>query len=90
VSNQNPVEIDAASGQVTEYTPAGKPARYRCKLDTLQAVRKEMSVIYRQSRSGLVDIHDATKLVWCLQAIGKVITESELEARITALEEQQK
>lgn len=91
MSNQNPVEIDAASGAISEYVPAnGKPARYRCPLDTLSDVKREMGKIYREARSGLVETQEATKLVWCLQAIGKVITESEIEARLTALEQQQK
>ncbi|MDP1772130.1 MAG: hypothetical protein Q8L15_07585 [Methylobacter sp.] len=88
MSNQNPVEIDAASGEVTEYTPAGKPARYRCPLDSMSDIKREMAKIYREARSGLVDVQDATKLTWCLQAVAKVIEGSDLEKRIEALENQ--
>lgn len=87
MSNQYNVIVDAATGEVTDL-PLQKGQRYRCKLDTLQDVRREMSKIYREARSGLVDVQDATKLVWCLQAVGKVIEGSDLEKRIEALEAQ--
>jgi hypothetical protein len=45
-----------------------------------------MAKVYRETRSGLVGVQDATKLTWCLQAIGKVIEGSDLEARVEALE----
>jgi hypothetical protein len=73
MTNGLSVEIDGATGEVTEYTPTGKPSRYRCKLDTMQDVRREMAKLYRETRSGLLDVQDATKLTWCLQTIGKVI-----------------
>jgi len=37
----------------------------------------------------VVDVQDATKLTWCLQAVGKVIEGSDLEKRIEALENKQ-
>lgn len=86
MTNHEPVEIDGTTGEVAEYTPGGKAARYRAKLDTLQDVRREMAKVYREARSGLVDVQDATKLTWCLQAIGKVIEGGDLEKRVEALE----
>ena len=86
MSEHEPLEIDGVTGEVVEYTPNGKAARYRAKLDTLQDVRREMAKVYREARSGLVDVQDATKLTWCLQAMGKVIEGSDLEKRIEALE----
>ena len=84
MNNKHPVEIDAATGAVSDLPP--QKGRYRCQLDTVNDVRREMAKVYREARSGLVDVQDATKLTWCLQAVGKVITDSDLEARITALE----
>ena len=55
-------------------------------MDTLQNVKSEMAKVYRESRSGLIDLQDATKQVWILQAIGKVIVDAELEKRIELLE----
>lgn len=80
-----PVEIDGITGEV-ETLPQQKGQRYRCKLDTLGDVKREMAKVYREARSGIVDVQEATKLTWCLQAVGKVIEGSDLEARIEALE----
>lgn len=88
MSNKYPVEIDGATGEV-ETLPQQKGQRYRAKLDTLADVKREMAKVYREARSGLVDVQDATKLTWCLQAVGKVIEGSDLEKRIEALEKQQ-
>ena len=83
MSAQQPVEIDGLTGEVIDY-PRHK--RYRAKLDTLQDVKREMGKLYREARSGLIDPQDATKQVWILQAIGKVIVDAELETRIELLE----
>ncbi|MEI8572630.1 hypothetical protein U737_07700 [Methylomonas sp. LW13] len=88
MSNDFPVEIDGKTGEV-ETLPPQKGQRYRCKLDTMQDVRREMAKVYREARSGVVDVQDATKLTWCLQAVGKVIEGSDLEKRIEALENKQ-
>lgn len=80
------IEIDGTTGEISDYTPRGKPIRYRAKLDTLQDIRREMAKVYRETRSGIIDTQDATKLTWCLQALGKVIEGSDIEQRIEALE----
>jgi hypothetical protein len=86
MTNKYPVEIDGATGEV-ESLPPQPGQRYRAKLDTLQDIRREMARVYREARSGLVDVQDATKLTWCLQAVGKVIEGGELEKRIETLEQ---
>lgn len=86
MSNQYPVEIDGKTGEV-ETLPPQKGQRYRCKLNTLQDVKREMAKVYREARSGSLDVQDSTKLVWMLQAVGKVIEGSDLEKRIEALEQ---
>ena len=85
MANKYPVEIDGLTGEVDSLPPQ-KNVRYRAKLDTMQDVRREMAKLYRETRSGLVYANDATKLTWCLQAIGKVIESSDLEKRIEILE----
>ncbi|MDD2661631.1 MAG: hypothetical protein PHY54_18425 [Methylococcales bacterium] len=87
MSNKYPVEIDGATGEV-ETLPPQKGQRYRCKLDTMQDIKREMAKVYREARSGVVDVQDATKLTWCLQAVAKVIETSDLEKRIEELERQ--
>ncbi|HEY8036483.1 MAG TPA: hypothetical protein VIF37_12955 [Methylobacter sp.] len=89
MNNKYPVEIDGATGEV-ETLPPQHGQRYRCKLDTLGDVKKEMAKLYRESRSGVLDVQDATKLTWMLQAVGKVIEDSDLEKRIEKLEESKK
>ncbi len=84
MSQQQPVEIDGLTGEVIDYPPTHK--RYRAKLDTLQDIKREMSKLYRETRSGIIDPHDATKQIWILQALGKVIVDSDLEKRIDLLE----
>lgn len=85
MANQYPVEINGATGEVDNLPPP-KGQRYRVKLDTMQDIRREMAKLYRESRSGMLEVQEATKLTWCLQAIGRVIEGSDLEKRIEALE----
>ena len=89
MSAQVPVEIDAATGEVAEYTPKGKPARYRAKLDSIADVRREMCRLYRESRSNLLDVQDCSRLVYVLKQIGDTIRDHELEQRIEVLESKQ-
>ncbi len=88
MANKHPVEIDGITGAV-EALPLAKGKRYRCKLDSMQDIKREMAKLYREARSGSVDIQDATKLTWCLQAVAKVIEGSDLEKRIEILEKKQ-
>lgn len=89
MSNKYPVEVDGVTGELSDLPPV-KGARYRAKLDSLQDVKREMAKLYRESRSGVLDVQDATKLTWMLQAVGKVIEGSDLEKRIEKLEESKK
>ena len=82
--DQYPVEIDGATGEV-ETLPPGK-GRYRCRLETLQDCKREMAKVYRESRSQLIDVGDASKFVFMLGAVGKLIESSDMEKRIEALE----
>ena len=66
--------------------PHVKNKRYRCELDTVSDVKREMAKVYRECRSNLIDAQTGTKLSWMLQGIAKVIESSDLEQRIEALE----
>jgi len=85
MTNRFPVEIDGTTGEV-ESIPPQRGQRYRCKLDSLTDIKREMAKVYRESRSERIDTVTATKLVWMLQAVSKVIEGSDLEKRIEALE----
>ena len=45
-----------------------------------------MAKVYRESRSEIIEPAIGSKLIWMLQAMGKIIEASDLESRITALE----
>lgn len=85
MTNCYPVEIDGKTGEI-ETLPPQKGQRYRCKLDTIDDVRREMAKVYRESRSQVIDPVTGTKLVWMLQSVARVIEGSDLEKRIEALE----
>jgi len=85
MANKHPVEIDGITGEVETLTPQ-KGQRYRCKLDTMQDVKREMARVYRESRSELIDPVTGTKLVWMLQSVARVIEGNDLEKRIEILE----
>ena len=71
----------------------GKPvkriadSRCRAKLNTASEIRHEMAKIYRETRSGLLDSAEASKLTWMLASIQKVIESSDMEARMSRLEQ---
>lgn len=58
-------------------------------LTKMHHIRTELANIYREARSGKIDLGDATKLTYILREIGRVIEGSDLEERIAALEEAQ-
>ena len=47
-----------------------------------------MSTVYREARQGRMATQEATRLVYILVSIGNMIKDSDLEERISALEEQ--
>ena len=83
MTTQKPRKTDATPLKGAALPPE---KRYRCRLNTLSDVKKEMGRLYREARTGVVDVQEATKLVWCLQAIGKVVESSDIERRIQQLE----
>jgi hypothetical protein len=88
MSDREGVIIDGITGEV-ETLPPQRGKRYRCELDTVQDVRREMAKVYRECRSDILDAQTGTKLTWMLQGIAKVIETSDLEQRIEQLEQVQ-
>ncbi len=82
------VLIDGFTGEIESTLPPPKNARYRCQLDTVNDVKRELAKLYREARSGLVPTGDATKLGWLLGEIRKTIETSDIEQRIEQLEQQ--
>lgn len=78
-----PVTIDGATGKPDPTPP-------KIKLNSLQDVRREMASIYREARTGKMNVSDAGKLAYVLTSIGKLIEVEAIERRITALEAMQR
>lgn len=79
------LEFDGATGEA-EPIPTQPGKRYRCKLDSLQNIRSEMARLYRETRSGLIEVSDCSKLIYVLKLVADVTVSSELEQRIETLE----
>ena len=58
----------------------------RAKLQTIGDVQSQLARLYREARSGTIKVEDASRLANILAILGRMIGDSELEARIAALE----
>ena len=56
------------------------------ELASLTDVRREMSRVYRQCRSGKIRPEDGTRYTYMLSQFGMVLEAAEVEARVEALE----
>jgi hypothetical protein len=64
-----------------------EPATHRrADLASLTDVRRELGRVYRDMRTGKVACQDGTRYTYVLKAIADLIAQSDLEARIEALE----
>jgi len=73
----------AATVEGVELLPVRIPP---LNLHDLEAIRREMSRVYRDMRSDRIDTQDGTRLIYALSQIGKLIEATVIEARIEALE----
>lgn len=77
---ERPVTIDNTSGIVV---PRGK----RIDLATIDDVRLQMCVLYREAKEGKIETSNATKLCYILAQIGRMIEIHDIEKRINLIEE---
>ena len=75
-----PVTIE---GQLLKALPTPQ-----IKLATIEDCRREMARVYRDARTARIDTQDASRFVYILSQIGKLIELSELEKRLEILEKQ--
>ena len=68
-------------GQVLKAMPTPQ-----LKLATIEDCRREMARVYRDARTASTDTADASRLVYILATIAKMIEIGQLEQRLTALE----
>ena len=66
---------------------AAPPVRLRLRLNTSDDVKAEMARLYREGKAGTRDVSDVSRLANVLALLGRLIEGSELERRLTALEE---
>jgi hypothetical protein len=57
------------------------------KLASLEDCRREMARVYRDARTGMTDTANASRLVYMLTSIAKMIEIGQLEQRLIILEE---
>ena len=58
----------------------------RARLQTASDIARELGKLYRLAKSGEMDASLATKLTYILQTMAKIQVDSELEQRLSALE----
>lgn len=68
-------------GQVLRAVPTPQ-----LKLATIEDCRREMARVYRDARLGQANTQDASRLVYMLTSIAKMIEVGQLEQRLIALE----
>lgn len=68
-------------GQVLRAIPTPQ-----LKLATIEDCRREMARVYRDARTAATDTAEASRLVYMLTSIAKMIEIGQLEERITKLE----
>ncbi len=56
------------------------------KLASIDDCRREMARVYREAKTAKLDMADASRLVYMLTSIAKMIEIGQLEQRITELE----
>ena len=72
------------TGQVLAATEKSRHPTPR--LATASDVRREMADLYRQARTGGIEISDATKLAYILNQLATLLRLDDLEQRTAALE----
>jgi hypothetical protein len=84
-----PAASRASAGKRT--TPPQAPApRLRLRLNSIDDVKKELARLYREGKAGKRDVGNVSRLANVLSIMGRLIEGSELEARIAAIEKQQR
>lgn len=90
MENEQILQDESWQGRATtgesESPPPPAKNYARAKLATATDVSRELAKLYREARSGRVDVADASRLANMLSILARILTDSELEARIEALE----
>lgn len=83
----SPPSKGAVSGEVLPRAqPPSSPPTPRISLRDVDAIRREMSRVYRDARRGRIESTEAARLVYILAELRKTYEASTLERRLAALE----
>lgn len=75
-------------GEPVKGPPSPLSKGERKALSKVEHCRSELAAVYRQARSGALDVADASKLANILYILTRMIENSDLEQRLEALEQQ--
>ena len=81
---------DAEKPGVTEGDTPAPPLRLRMRLSSIGDVKLELARLYRETRANKVATQDASRMANMLLILGRLIEGSDVEARLDALETQQR
>lgn len=76
---KTPLTIDGTTGKPDPSPP-------KIKLSNLEDVRREMATIYREARTGKLDISAAGRLAYILTGVGKLVEIEQVEKRLIEIE----
>lgn len=77
---------EAVDGELVPRTPS-PPAKWRpMALNNARAVRREMTRVYNDARSGKLDVQQAARLTYILGEVRRTIEVMDIERRLAALE----
>ena len=69
--------------------PAPGKQHARAKLSSATDVSRELAKLHREARSGRIDVADASRLANMLSILSRILSETELERRVEALEQKE-
>lgn len=75
-----PANRDSTGGKVDSPPP-------KIDLRNAEAMRREMAAVYREMRSGKIDVQDGTRLVYVLNMLRQAYETDVLQKRLEKLEE---
>jgi hypothetical protein len=68
-------------------TSKSSAPRLRCRLRTIDDVKRELARLYREGKAGQRDVGEVSRLANVLSILGRLIEGVDLEKRVTALEQ---
>ena len=74
-------------GIAAEPPPPPAQPMARIRLSTLGDVAKEVRKLYREARAGTLSTAEATKLAYLLNMLASILTASDIEERLSQLED---